>query len=199
MKAARATALLSYRHYDTYGKMQARPEGFLVESAVAGNGTGAGGGAGSGGDGPAADEGGTAGDGIARGETGVAGDGAASYQRYQGEKLARRFNAFSYYTLSLSMDSHDIGRGRGGLEEALGRVKAKTLVISIETDILFPPSEQELLAELIPGAAYRSIGSLYGHDGFLLEYEQIERLVSHFILEFPNGSRYAREHYPGLR
>jgi homoserine O-acetyltransferase len=113
------------------------------------------------------------------------GDGAASYQRYQGEKLARRFSPFSYYKLSLSMDSHDVARGRGSLENALQRIRARTLVIGIETDILFPLTEQQLLAALIPGASYQAIRSLYGHDGFLLEFGQIERLVRDFSLNLP--------------
>jgi homoserine O-acetyltransferase len=81
------------------------------------------------------------------------------------------------------MDSHDVGRGRGGLEKALQRVRARTLVISIETDILFPKSEQQLLASVIPGAGYRLIYSLYGHDGFLLEFGQIAALIREFIQE----------------
>jgi homoserine O-acetyltransferase len=181
MKAARATALLSYRHYDTYERMQPRPESWLTESAAGGRGDGG------------------RGDGQGGGPEDPAGDGAASYQRYQGEKLAIRFNAFSYYTLSLSMDSHDAGRGRGGLSAALGRIRAKTLAIGIGSDILFPPPEQQLLAELIPGAVYRPIGSLYGHDGFLLEYEQIERLVRAFIQEIPAGKQPLKEGYPGVR
>ena len=109
---------------------------------------------------------------------------AASYQRYQGEKLVRRFNAFSYYSLSLSMDSHDLGRGRGGLEAALKKIRSKALVVGIGTDILFPVSEQQLLASLIPGAAYRQISSLYGHDGFLLEFVQIETLIQELLEEY---------------
>jgi len=96
-----------------------------------------------------------------------------SYQRYQGEKLAKRFTAFSYYFLSKAMDAHHVGRDRGGIENALKRIKAKALVIGIETDMLFPLAEQKKLAKYIPGAAYRSIHSPYGHDGFLLEFEQI--------------------------
>ncbi len=106
---------------------------------------------------------------------------ADSYQRYQGEKLVRRFNAYSYYSLSLSMDSHDLSRGRRSLEAALQSITAKTMVIGIESDILFPLSEQQLLAALIPGAVYHSISSFYGHDGFLLEFGQIERLVREFL------------------
>jgi len=70
-----------------------------------------------------------------------------SYQHYQGLKLAKRFNAFSYYFLSKTMDSHHVGRHRGTAEQALACIKAKTLVISISSDILFPPKEQELYPE----------------------------------------------------
>ena len=104
-----------------------------------------------------------------------------SYQRYQGEKLAARFNAFSYHTLSKSMDSHNVGRGRKGIPEALEEITAKTLSIGIKTDVLFPVAEQEYISAHIPGANYRLIDSPYGHDGFLLEFEQIETLIRDFI------------------
>ena len=107
---------------------------------------------------------------------------SASYQQYQGEKLAKRFNAFSYYFLSKGMDAHNVGRGRGGIENALQQVRAKTLVIGIETDILFPVTEQKRLAKYIPGAAYKTIQSPYGHDGFLLEFGQIEKCINEFLL-----------------
>jgi len=92
-----------------------------------------------------------------------------SYQKYQGEKLAKRFNAFSYYFLSKAMDAHNIGRGRKGAEAALQQIKAKTLVLAISNDILFPPSEQEFLAKHIPGAVFKTIHSEFCHDVFLLE------------------------------
>jgi homoserine O-acetyltransferase len=107
--------------------------------------------------------------------------GASSYQRYQGEKLARRFNAFSYYFLSMGMDAHHVGRGRGSTEKALQQIRAKTLVIGLTTDILFPISEQQFLSENIPGAGFIAIDSLYGHDGFLLEFEQIENIIKNFV------------------
>jgi len=107
--------------------------------------------------------------------------GAASYQQYQGEKLAKRFNAFSYYILSQSMDSHDIGRGRDHPEAVLGKIQSRTLSIGIESDILFPLVEQEFIARHIPGASYKTINSTYGHDGFLLEYEAIAGLISDFV------------------
>ncbi|MEO5999988.1 MAG: homoserine O-acetyltransferase [Chitinophagaceae bacterium] len=106
-----------------------------------------------------------------------------SYQRYQGEKLAKRFNAFSYYKLSQGMDAHNVGRGRGTVENALQHIKAKTLSIGIQTDILFPAREQQFIAEHIPQASFKLITSLFGHDGFLLEYEQIEKLIVSFIRE----------------
>lgn len=106
---------------------------------------------------------------------------AESYQLYQGQKLAKRFNAFSYYFLSKGMDAHDLGRGRGSVEAALQKVKAATLVIGIETDILFPVSEQAFIAAHIPSAVLETINSPYGHDGFLLEYEKITKLITRFI------------------
>lgn len=104
-----------------------------------------------------------------------------SYQRYQGEKLAGRFNAFSYYTLSRSMDSHNVGRGRNSVKDALKKIKAKTLTIGITTDTLFPIREQQFMADHIPGAVFKAIHSPYGHDGFLLEYNAIEKLVREWI------------------
>ncbi|HUQ65269.1 MAG TPA: homoserine O-acetyltransferase [Flavitalea sp.] len=104
-----------------------------------------------------------------------------SYQRYQGEKLASRFNAYSYYALSKSMDSHNVGRGRGSVAEALRRIKARTLSIGIKSDLLFPVEEQEYLAAHIEGGRFRLINSYYGHDGFLLEFEQIQQQIQEFL------------------
>lgn len=106
-----------------------------------------------------------------------------TYQRYQGEKLAGRFNAFSYYKLSQSMDTHNVGRRRGGLINALQQIVAKVLVIGIDTDILFPPSEQKFLADGIKGASLSIIHSNFGHDGFLLEFDAIEKEISTFMNE----------------
>jgi homoserine O-acetyltransferase len=110
---------------------------------------------------------------------------AESYQRYQGEKLAHRFNAFSYYALSKAMDSHNVGRNRGSVENALAIITAKTLVIGVTTDILFPIIEQQFLAENIANTQFKEIQSLYGHDGFLLEFEQIEKAIVSFINTSP--------------
>ncbi len=106
---------------------------------------------------------------------------ADNYQRYQGLKLVNRFNAICYYRLSQSMDSHDVGRNRGGVQKALQRISAKTLVIGIKSDVLYPIAEQEYLQDAIPGASLLSIASDFGHDGFLLEYEKIETALRKFI------------------
>lgn len=102
---------------------------------------------------------------------------AASYQRYQGIKLKKRFDANCYYALSKAMDSHHVGRGRNSMHEALGSITARTLVIGISSDLLFPNQEQKFIAENIPGAVYRQIDSPYGHDGFLIETKQITELL----------------------
>lgn len=102
---------------------------------------------------------------------------ASSYQRYQGEKLAKRFNAFSYYIFTKAMDSHDVGRGRKSREEALGRIKAKTTIIGIESDILFPLFEQEYLHAHIPDSKMFAIQSKFGHDGFLVEKDVVGKII----------------------
>ena len=104
-----------------------------------------------------------------------------SYQRYQGEKLATRFNAFSYYFLSKSMDAHNVGRNRGSVKTALKKITAKTLVIGITTDVLFPVQEQVFLFENITDAKIELIDSPYGHDGFLTEGQKINDLILNFI------------------
>lgn len=106
---------------------------------------------------------------------------SSSYQRYQGEKLVKRFNAYSYVRLSEAMDAHNVSRNRTETpEHALSTIKSKTLVVAISSDLLFPPSEQEFLAKHIPGAQLKIIDSFYGHDGFLLETEQLTQLLKEF-------------------
>lgn len=106
---------------------------------------------------------------------------AASYQRYQGEKLVKRFNAYSYVRLLEAMDSHDIARERDySIETVLNEIEAKTLVIGVTSDILFPINEQKVLAKYIPNAIYNEIDSLYGHDGFLIETKQLAEHIIQF-------------------
>ncbi len=106
---------------------------------------------------------------------------ADNYQRYQGLKLVNRFNVVCYYRLTQVMDSHDVGLGRGGVINALQLIKAKTLIIGIASDLLYPIEEQEFLQQHIPGARLLRLESDFGHDGFLLEYEKIERSLQEFI------------------
>ncbi|MBI9032884.1 MAG: homoserine O-acetyltransferase [Bacteroidales bacterium] len=104
-----------------------------------------------------------------------------SYQRYQGEKLIRRFNAYSYYILSKSLDNHNVARGRNSFKEALGCIEAKTLIIGITTDMLIPVEEQKLLEAHIPNSRLEIIHSDFGHDGFLLENEILTKVFNEFI------------------
>ncbi|PSR56560.1 homoserine O-acetyltransferase [Adhaeribacter arboris] len=106
---------------------------------------------------------------------------ASSYQNYQGDKLVNRFDAYSYTSLSRTMDSHNVGRQRHSVESALQQIKAKTLVIGISSDLLFPVTEQQFLAQHIPGALYQEIDSFYGHDGFLIETEKLTQLIETFL------------------
>ena len=103
---------------------------------------------------------------------------ACSYQQYQGKKLSDRFDAYCYWTLSYSVDSANVGRGRGGVEQALQRIKAETTVVAIDSDCIFPPQVMRPIADAIPGARYHVIHSLFGHDGFLLETEQLTAILS---------------------
>lgn len=105
-------------------------------------------------------------------------DRAGSYQRYQGKKLSDRFDAYSYYYLSDSVNSNNVGRGRGGVETALAKIKADCTVIGIDSDGLFPVEEQKMIAESVPGAKYYEITSKFGHDGFLLENDQLTEIIA---------------------
>lgn len=118
---------------------------------------------------------------------------AASYQNYQGEKLVERFNAFSYYHLSKVMDSHNVGRGRGGVTNALKQIKAKTLVVAISSDLLFPVSESLTLVEGIVGSEIEVIDSLYGHDGFLIETDLLEGIFQNFYTSKSDKNKYIKQ------
>ncbi len=119
---------------------------------------------------------------------------ASSYQRYQGKKLRERFDVLAYLSLSKSMDSHNVGRNRDGLDIALNKIQAPTLVIGIASDILFPPEEQQFIANHIPKSDIEIINSSYGHDGFLIEYKKIGNLLKNFLegdLREDKGKQYS--------
>jgi homoserine O-acetyltransferase len=105
---------------------------------------------------------------------------AASYQAYQGDKLVKRFNPYSYWCLTALSDTHNIGRGRGGVLNALKKIKADVLCVGIKSDLLFPTDEQKLIAANTAKAEYVEIDSFYGHDGFLIETEIVSDVVRKF-------------------
>jgi homoserine O-acetyltransferase len=99
---------------------------------------------------------------------------ASSYINYQGDKLVNRFNAYSYWLLTKSMDSHHLARGRGGdLKATLASIQTPTCIIGINSDILCPLAEQKFLEDYMPNATLVAIDSMYGHDGFIIETAQI--------------------------
>ena len=108
---------------------------------------------------------------------------ATSYIHHQAEKLAARFNAYSYWLLSNAMDSHQLSRGRSKtLVQMLESMRQKALIIGISSDILCPVQEQELMAQHMPNASLCIIHSDYGHDGFLVETEKIPASLSAGLL-----------------
>ncbi|MFI6033296.1 homoserine O-acetyltransferase [Streptomyces sp. NPDC051315] len=105
-----------------------------------------------------------------------------SYLDHHAAKLVRRFDAGSYVVLSEAMNGHDIGRGRGGVRAALSRVTARTLIAGVDSDRLYPLSQQaELAAHIAPADGLRVIESPYGHDGFLIEVQQVAALVDELV------------------
>ena len=116
-----------------------------------------------------------------------------SYLDHQAAKLVRRFDANSYLTIARAMDLHDIGRDRRGVANALRRIGAPTLTVSIDTDALYPPYQQELLHEAIAANGVRAehavVHSVEGHDGFLTEPAQLTAVLEPFLhsLRPPRG------------
>lgn len=101
-----------------------------------------------------------------------------SYLDHHGDKLARRFDANTYAVLTRSMITHDIGRDRGGVEAALRQITARTLVVAVDSDRLFLPEQSARIAAGVPGAEpLHTLHTPYGHDGFLIEFEQLGPMV----------------------
>jgi homoserine O-acetyltransferase len=105
-----------------------------------------------------------------------------SYLDHQADKLAKRFDANTYVALTEAMNSHDIGRDRGGVAAALATITIPVVIVSIDTDRLFPPRLQAEIAELVPGLAELvTISSPFGHDGFLVEVEAVGEVIRHAL------------------
>jgi homoserine O-acetyltransferase len=105
-----------------------------------------------------------------------------SYLQHHGAKLVNRFDANSYIVLSAAMNSHDVGRGRGGVTSALARITADTVVAGIDSDRLYPLHQQQELADGIAEArSLEVVKSPYGHDGFLIESEQVGALARQLL------------------
>ena len=112
-----------------------------------------------------------------------------SYLNYQGQKLAARFDALSYVSLTKAMDTHDISRNRGSAEDVLSGIDIPVQVIAITSDRLYPPSEQKELARHLSRGAYSEIESEYGHDAFLIEFEQLNNIINPFISKISSNQK----------
>lgn len=106
-----------------------------------------------------------------------------SYLAYQGEKFLSRFDVNSYMALMHMMDTHDVGRGRGGVAKALATLSQPALIVGVDSDVLYPLSEQREIAEQLPNAQFVSLSSPNGHDGFLLGQDEISDLAMRFLAE----------------
>ncbi|MEM9171974.1 MAG: homoserine O-acetyltransferase [Pseudomonadota bacterium] len=108
----------------------------------------------------------------------------ASYLQYQGRKLVGRFDAASYYRLTQAMDNHDLGRGRGGsTRSVLARISCPSLVVSVNSDVLYPPREQAFIADAIANSRYEILDSEHGHDGFLIDVEPLYEMIRSFLTD----------------
>ncbi len=120
-----------------------------------------------------------------------------SYLNYQGEKIIRRFDANAYIYLTVAMDTHDISRQRGEYADVLRSIKQSTLVVGIDSDILYPLSEQEEQVRLIPDSQLRVLVSPHGHDAFLIEQQQLNLIIINWMKEQINESVEIRRVFAG--
>jgi homoserine O-acetyltransferase len=105
-----------------------------------------------------------------------------SYLEYQGTKFIDRFDPITYVKMTEQMDSHDVSRNRGSsIPEVLQRVKIPACVLGIDSDVLYPLSEQKEIVEHMPNSELEIIHSDDGHDGFLIEQDQVNRCIVEFL------------------
>ena len=103
-----------------------------------------------------------------------------SYLQHQGAKINDRFDANTYVTLTHAMHSHDLARDRGEYPAVLATITQPALVVSVSSDALYPPEEQRYLADHLPDAQYEILDCPHGHDGFLIETEDLGRMIVEF-------------------
>jgi homoserine O-acetyltransferase/O-succinyltransferase len=103
---------------------------------------------------------------------------ATTYQQYQGLKLVNRYNAFSYYSNTKTMDSHNVGRGHDSIQSALSKITATTIIVGILSDLLFPIEDQRFLHQNMEHSTLHEIDSFLGHDGFLTEFKLVSDIIS---------------------
>ncbi|RFF30591.1 homoserine O-acetyltransferase family protein [Wenzhouxiangella sediminis] len=111
---------------------------------------------------------------------------AQGWLEHHGRALRERFDPVAYRRLMDAMDGHDLGRGRWGWRKALRAVRARTLIVGIASDLLYPPRDQQALADAIPGADLEWLEAEQGHDAFLIEQERLDSIVSGFRQEAPH-------------
>jgi len=113
-----------------------------------------------------------------------------SYLDHQGQKLLNRFDANSYIKLTYTMDEHDISQGSGDFNKAIRKIKSNLLLIAIDSDMLYPPPEMQSIKKFClkngVKAKYASIRSINGHDGFLIEHDQLNEIISQFFTKLSN-------------
>lgn len=111
-----------------------------------------------------------------------------SYLNYHAYKLAMRFDANSYLAITRAFNLHDIGRGRGGVDTVLSELTMPSLVVEVDSDRLFYPEDMRRLADSLPGCtALKQVRSRHGHDGFLIENDQVTEILSDFLRELQQG------------
>ena len=103
-----------------------------------------------------------------------------SYLRHQGAKINERFDANTYVTLTHAMHTHDLARDRGDYVDVLRSIENPALIVSVSSDALYPPEEQRLLAAHLPNAQYEVLDCPHGHDGFLIETEELGAIIKEF-------------------
>jgi homoserine O-acetyltransferase len=104
-----------------------------------------------------------------------------SYLDHHAGKISGRFDANSYLVLTEAMNSHDIGRGRGGVASALARFDGRVVVVGVDSDRLYPPRLSDEIAEAAPRAESHTVTSPYGHDGFLIETAQVGAILRQVV------------------